>query len=424
MYQLPRTMKHSLLALVFGVVVSFVSIGCRHSTEHRTVSSPRLELYFDKEHPGRSGHWKIVPFGSQPLPQGTGINLRVTGPNGSVDNLFSFVNQRDFKFIEEPPASAPVWRLESDGGVLELYRNTSGQEWSGEFQLRTNDPFDDLVFELSNERMSPVLWIWAIASKIEQTQLEPFSKIDADLSRGGLWNLIKHGVTADETESLLTSLPEGRIEDVIKLKRFGVSADQVRQFSPFGVESIIELRRFGVSAEYAAAFREFNPDYSASDIVTLRRFGVPSEWSLALRDLPKIQESSDLVNLRRYGVPTSLARTAHGFHFVKGANDIVSLRRQGVQGDFLKELKDVDPSETANGIIQLRRMGVSANYYNQLRRYGSYSIDDIILMRRNGVQPAFVASTFVPDKPALSARSIIELRNRGLSEQTIRELRQ
>ena len=417
-------MKHPLLALLFACLIAFVFAGCRHPIQHRTGSSPRLELHFEDHHSDRSGTWKITHLRGDSLPSGYPIHVSIRGLNGSADTLFSFVQKSDFEFTQSEPYTDPNCFFEADAGKLQLSRPLEGQKWTGNFQLHTSDTFDDLVFAVSSERMTPSQLLWAIASNLKQETVESFLQTKADLSGGRFWNLVKHGVSPDYTSSILAALPEGSIDDVIELNRFGVSADQVRQFLPFDTKSIVEMRRAGVSADYAAAFREFNPLYTASDIASLRRFGVPSDWSAALRHQAKIQTSDDLITLRRFGVPISLARAAHRFHFVKNANDIATLRRHGVSTDFLTELREVDQAETPDGIIRLRRMGVSADYYNQLRTYGSYSIDDIILMRRHGIHPDLVASTQAVGKKPLTARAIIDLKNKGVSPETIRELRQ
>jgi hypothetical protein len=59
-----------------------------------------------------------------------------------------------------------------------------------------------------------------------------------------------------------------------------------------------------------------------------------------------------------------------------------------------------------------------------MRQYGSYSIEEIVMMKRRGITTSYVQAFHVQGKAPLTAKAIIDLRNRGVSADTIRELRQ
>ena len=82
-----------------------------------------------------------------------------------------------------------------------------------------------------------------------------------------------------------------------------------------------------------------------------------------------------------------------------------------------------DECVAATVVIQLRNAGVRADYLKAIHAAGGYQVDDIILLRRHGVNEDLVRAANPPGKEPMTVNAIIELRNRGVSAKTIAELR-
>ena len=413
-------MKHVFLYLTTLLFCS----GCLSNIDQYATGNPRLKLHFPDQDNYESGTWTLTDFPKTQRPGSGNIDLVIEISEGHSNYIYGSLEAKDSGFTQTPPEPNKRLTIHRDAGSLSLIQGTESTPWSGQFEVQADLTFGDLVRQITGEPISSYRLLTTILRDVKQSTLIAYSEIEIELTSSDLWSFLDRRIKADYVTSMRETHKDFSAKDIIQLRQFGVSPELANEFPEDDASDIIKFRRFGVPPEFARAFRKYNPDYTPQDLISLRKYGVPADWAEPLSGLTKIKEADDLVLLRRFGVPPQFARAAHRYHFVNNADDITALRRHGVTTEFIEALSDVAHSTTTKGIIHLRRSGVTADYYNKMRHSGSYSIDDIVLMKRRGIPTSYVQASQVQGKAPLSSQAIIDLRNRGVSTATIRELRQ
>ena len=83
------------------------------------------------------------------------------------------------------------------------------------------------------------------------------------------------------------------------------------------------------------------------------------------------------------------------------------------------------PKLSDTEIVRLRQHGVSVDYLQGWREIGyEFSPEEIIRLRNHGVPVEYAKQSNPPGRKLLDASTLIDTRNRGLSAETIRKLRE
>ncbi|MGV3771947.1 MAG: hypothetical protein ACO1QB_03535 [Verrucomicrobiales bacterium] len=249
---------------------------------------------------------------------------------------------------------------------------------------------------------------------------------------------------------------EPDIWDLFRLAIFNVSAEYVGQLHSFGksynVDEVIRLRNFGVDAVYIKQLVERGAVYKVDEIIKLKNFGVPSDFPSKLQDAGYQLETDDLVKLKNFGVSSDYAREWKDAGFEFTADDLVKLRNFGVASEYGTTIKQVGMTLTAPEIIKLKNFGVTPTYLVELQPAGKYSVDEIVRLRNFGVRPDYLAAwsaagysltvdqavrlknagvsveyataSNMEGRKKIDIESLIQLRNRGVTPETIRKLRE
>lgn len=409
---------------IFSLATLLVLTGCLPRIDQYATGNPRLRIQFSDPQERLSGHWTLDSPPERKLGSAYDIDLVVETAEGHSHYHYGNLTSTELGISAHPPVPNQALSLVRDAGTLTLTQGSDHFNWSGQFDIHPNHAFGDLFQRITGEPVSSSRTLMAILRGVKTSTVSTYSNLGIEMTGKDLWDWIDRRIKIEYVTSILQITRRFSAADISQLSRFNVSVELIKSFQDHTTSDIIELHRFGVTPQYSRGFREHHPAYSPQDVISLKRHGVPAEWASALDSLPKIKDASDMIALRRSGASPSFARATHRFHFVTNVDDMVSLRRHGLTSEFIEALDYLDDSTTTNEIIQLRRAGITADFHNTMRQYGAYSIDDIIKMRRRGITPDYVLATVVQGKAPLSARAIIDLRNRGVSTQTIRELRQ
>ncbi len=75
--------------------------------------------------------------------------------------------------------------------------------------------------------------------------------------------------------------------------------------------------------------------------------------------------------------------------------------------------------------MKLRNFGVTADYISAWRQAGyPYGAEEMIKLRNSGVPVSYAAAVNIPGRKPLEAETLIRMRQRGLSADDIRTLRE
>ena len=243
--------------------------------------------------------------------------------------------------------------------------------------------------------------------------------------------LLELGLTHVSTGDIIGFEKSGlelRAGDVIRLKNFGVNpqyAAAVRKDQKFDVDEIIKLHNFGVPEKFPAAVKSAGYGFDAAQLVKLRNFGVSADDAIAWKQAGFDYDVEGLVKMRNFGVKPDFGKAVHGVFTNATSEELIKLRNFGVSKEFLTAVRKADANFTVEEIVRLRNFGVTADYILAWREAGfPYSADELIKLRNFGVPASYAAASNIPDRKPLSAEMLIKLRQRGLSAEEIRELRE
>lgn len=411
--------------LAWGLVL-LSTTGCKQSRIDR--QSPRLKFSLESGSSVPSGRWKAL---------GRHQDLNNPFSNHWFQAQVKLGNTHIYLASIDSSELFPLWQRGSSDSGLIIFNQSAGsiefikdapESQQGSFAIKQDETFSQLAEELSGEPLTIHQLLMCIIQKTETQTLRDYAETGISLEGEHLWDWVRYQVSGEEVLTLKPHLTDMSAADVITLKRYGVKPDYVAKLSPkypeYNAEDYTKIRRYGVSDSYALEVAESGLALSSDDMIKLRRYGVPSEWPSACAPLEKIHGVDDMVSLRRYGVSLDFLEAAHASSTVQSADDVINLRRRGVSTSFLKELGDATPPLSVDQVIQLRNAGVSADYFKAVQAAGTYSVEEVIQFRHRGVGIELIQAANPPDREPLSVDTIIELRNRGLSPKSVRELRQ
>jgi hypothetical protein len=155
--------------------------------------------------------------------------------------------------------------------------------------VQASSTFTDQVRQITGEPMSSYRLLTSIIRNVKQSTLIAYLETEIELTSSELWSFLDSGITPDYIASMRETHNDFSAQDIIELRRFGVTPELANEFPEYGAADIIKLRRFGVPPEFARAFRKHNPEYTPEDLISLRRYGVPADWAEPLSGLTKIR---------------------------------------------------------------------------------------------------------------------------------------
>jgi hypothetical protein len=149
----------------------------------------------------------------------------------------------------------------------------------------------------------------------------------------------------DSTDTFLDALSEAgyrnlSIDDLIKVRNAGVSAEYLRSLKQYGVtpmplDDLISLANAGVSASYLAEISKLGyTKLGVKSLIALANSGVDPAYIKALADAGYVGVSTDdLIRLANAGVSASLVRSlkAHGY-FANGKPSVADLIKLATAG--------------------------------------------------------------------------------------------
>jgi hypothetical protein len=203
------------------------------------------------------------------------------------------------------------------------------------------------------------------------------------------------------------SLERPNLGDILNLRRHGVSTDYLQQVSAAGIRDagrIGQLRMHGVPADFPQTLAAAGYRYSPEEIVQLRMHGVGARYAADWKKAGYTLAAEDLTKLRMHGVEPEL-----GLALNEASRDSAATPQPF----------------TVQELVKLRLHGVRADQVRDWTRAGfHWTSDELVRLRQHGVGVEYAGATQVQGRPPLTADTLIEMKQRGVSSELARRMQQ
>ena len=187
------------------------------------------------------------------------------------------------------------------------------------------------------------------------------------------------------------------------------------------IEQLIELKKYGVSADFMRAIKEMGYDeVDFHELLDLAKYGADEDFIREINEAGYTNLSLyELADMAKYGVDGDLVKgmASYGYDNLN-ADEITSASKYGVDESFLYELKDLGLTGIDIwDVIELRKYGVDAAYTAAMRDAGfdDLDIDALIEMRKHGVKPGMVEAMASAGYDNLDYDDLIDMSKFGVS---------
>ena len=326
----------------------------------------------------RSGVWKIVYGG----------------------NAISFPKEQ---YGSGKPDTAPVRMVfKEDAGTIEWTGQRVGNKGTGRYTFTPNPEFLAAIRPLTSGDFQLQDLEHLAQSKVERAYfIQAASLSGGKVAVGEVMTLVNHGVPLEE------------------LKQWAAAR------STLSIPQMIGLKNNGVRPDVLKGFEQAQPGISAEEVIRYRHNGLNPDYVQAWIDAGITGKPDELIRLRHNGVPIEFAQALRRGGFSGSIEDIIGLRNNGVSSDFYAGAMGAMPKLSNTEIVRLRQYGVPVDYLRGWREIGyEFSAEEIIHLRNHGVPIDYAKQANPPGRKLLDPATLIDARNRGLSAETVRKLRE
>lgn len=330
------------------------------------------------------------------------------------------------------PTSVPMPSAAARGGVedkVAAFKNDLRDAIDSGVDLTTDvinqaateviDAIDDIDINLDENDFSP-----RFARDYRKNLAEEDSLSVEDLIR-----LKKYGVNADYIKAIKDQdFSRITLEDIIKFAKYGVTVDFIKALKSAGFKrvtpsEIIDAAKYGVSAEYITEVREIYSNASLDDITDMAKYGVSTEFIASVEDAGyKINEMDEITDAAKYGVSPSFIKMVKKYYPRTSLDDVSGMAKYGVNEKLIRTLHESGLKDlSADNIIDAAKYGVSPSYIAEIRDfYPNATLEDISDMSKYGVRASFVETIKDADYDIESMEEIIDAAKYGVSSAYIK----
>jgi len=425
---MPATRFAHRFTLAAAVMASFLlMVNGTAALFGRKWDDDRLTLVPDKSR--AEGEWHAGLSGLKPsrFTSSAGINVEIREGNSTYG--FYLPTERAPRLDGKLSDGERIhFTINAESGDLQFDGAVKGKSAEGHYVFEPNKQYAAeagklLKAELTNDELLKLAfarislgYIRAVAETLPAVTLEEVVR----LRNFGLDpDAIKAYVAAGFT----------KIDDLTRLRSFGVTPDYATKARAAGygktAEELTRLRSFGVTPDDLAGWKNAGFALSTDEVVRMRQFGVQPDYAAAWKKAGFVLNPEQLVHARNFGVPIDFAQAVASVNPKTSLEEVIHMRQFGVTADYFRQIKEHKPNYTTEEIVHLRQFGVTPEYVKAVAGSRSdFTAEQIVKLRNFGVPADYVAALNVPDRKPLDAEAIIDLRNRGVSADTARKLRE
>ncbi len=192
------------------------------------------------------------------------------------------------------------------------------------------------------------------------------------------------------------------IEQIIKLKQYGVDGEFIRSmkaagFGDLGYRDLLNLAKYGVDENLISSLKAAGlSDYSVDDVVRASKYGLNGDDIVAVRKMGYTWSLDEMTNASKYGVNESYLKTlADAGYTDLSASDVTQMAKYGVDPESINALEELGyDSIDVDDLTQLSKYGVDSNYIRKIAElgYDGVDVDDLVRLRKYGVEPSLISS--------------------------------
>ncbi len=225
------------------------------------------------------------------------------------------------------------------------------------------------------------------------------------------------------------------IEQLIRLRRYGVDADFIRELKALGytdlsVGDLISLAKYGAHPGYIRAMQAAGfTGATLEDFSRMAKYGLDAAFAEAVRQAGYTGASTDdLITLSKYGAgPDFIAQMRAAGLTNLSLDDLVSLSKYGVDPDFMAQMNQLGYANlSVDDLVALSKYGVDAGTVAALRQagYANLSVDDLVALSKYGVDAAFLREMKEAGLGQLSLDDLVALSKYGVDGAYVKEIRE
>jgi hypothetical protein len=349
--------------------------------------------------------WKSYTSWEHPVQQRDFIQIRIREENGGFA-YSSGIAAHELEWISgyanQPEESdAPIhFSISRTSGEFDFQGKQNAWGMSGKFAFKPNSKF-----------VADVGLICGAKPTLEELIKLGFSNATIE----GLWRY----------EAAIVSLD---VDGWLRLLNSGISleyaSDMKWALGKMDVDALIECRNSGMTSEYASGFTRVGYAFNHKELIQLHNCGLQPEFAAELKRGGMTLDVNQLTSLHNSGIQPAYALRMRELGFGEYIEDIIKMRNSGVNEDFIANVKESGYSLSMDEIIKLHNSGVPAGYLNTVKRAGySFTADEVIMLHNHGVTENYLIEIMQPGRKPLSADKIAGLYSRGITAETIRDLR-
>jgi hypothetical protein len=189
---------------------------------------------------------------------------------------------------------------------------------------------------------------------------------------------------------------------------------------------LIRLRDRGVSGEYVRELAASGQAFTLDDAGRLRDAGIKPDFVRETREAGLSPSIDELIRLRNNGVNPGFVRALRAPDgSIPALPEIIRLRNSGVSAEYISGLRAAGYDLSTEEMIRLSHSSVSPGYARGVKEAGyDLSVDELIKLRNSGVSVKYITDICEPGYERLPIEQVIEAKNKGLSAEFVRKLRQ
>ena len=223
------------------------------------------------------------------------------------------------------------------------------------------------------------------------------------------------------------------IEQLIRLRRYGVDAEFIRGFKALGyadltVEELIDLAKYGTNPDYVAAVREAGlTDVPIGDLMRMAKYGLNASFVRAVREAGyATADVEELIDLAKYGADADFIAEvrAAGLTDIR-TSDLIDLAKYGFDGDLVEALNRLGYTGlSVDDLIDMSKYGVDPDLVAAMHELGytDLTADDLVSLTKYGVDPDFVRTMARLGYADLSADELVDLSKYGVDADLVAAL--
>lgn len=356
-----------------------------------------------------------------------GLNIEIVEANHS--RAWFFQNAQQVEELRNLPTAAGVVAsaIVSDAGKLQFEGAIADGKASGTYRFAANETFSAEAEKIVSRKPTDVELMEFALSDVSLAYLRGLAEIGLVGDFKDVLALRRHSVTLESAREF-ADLGFKR-DEIIKLRAHGVQPALVTETRAHGygqsVDDLVKLRAHGVTPALLKDWKDNGFSPSVEELLKLRAHGLQPSYAAAWKKSGFDFSYDDLIRARAHSVPVEFAAAVQKSGIKIKLEELIRLRQYGVTPEYFTATRDFSKDYTTEDMVRFKQYGITPEWLAGVKKAGyTFDREDLVRLKQHGVQPEYLAALNIPGRKQLDVPSILELRNRGVTPETARRLRE